>query len=136
MDTFLQYKNNKNKRKKLHMTKKTLGYPYTYGDQLTPEMACNNRKQAVSYSVLISNIWWHNLGFVEPIQSYPSFSNKPKTVIARIVETSRVNSINRGGGLGKSGPGPRSKEDALKNARKIGSIKIYLRIKMIITFSK
>jgi len=26
------------------MTKKTLGYPYTYGDQLTLEMACNNRK--------------------------------------------------------------------------------------------
>ena len=107
------------------MTKKTLGYPYTYGDQLTPEMACNNRKQAVSYSVLISSIWWHNLGFVEPIQSYPSFSNEPKTVIAQIVETSTVNSINRGGELGKSGPGPRAKADALKNARKTGGGSIF-----------
>ena len=108
------------------MTKKTLGYPYTYGDQLTPEMACNNRKQAVSYSVLISSIWWHNLGFVEPIQSYPSFSNEPKTVIAQIVETSTVNSINRGGELGKSGPGPRAKADALKNARKTGGGNIFV----------
>jgi len=76
------------------MTKKNIGYPYTYGDQLTPEMACNNRKQAVSYSVFIysiCSIWWHNLGFGEPIQSYSSFSNEPKTVIVRVVETSRVN---------------------------------------------
>ena len=102
------------------MTKKNIGYPFTYGDELTPEMACNNRKQAVSYSVLIPNIWWHNLGFGEPIQSYSSFSNESKTAIVRIVETSRVNSINRGGDLGKSGPGPRAKADALKNARKTG----------------
>ena len=47
-----------------------IGYPYSYGDELTPKMAGNNRKQAVSYSVLIPSIWWHNLGFGEPIQSY------------------------------------------------------------------
>ena len=72
-------------------------------------MARDKRKQAVSYSVLISSIWWHNLGFGEPIQFYPSFSNEPKTGIARIVKP-----INRGGDLGKSGPGPRAKADARK----------------------
>ena len=83
-------------------------------------MAFNKRKQAVCYSVLIPSIWWHNLGFGEPIQSYSSFSNEPKTAIFRVVETYRVNSISRGGDLGKSGPGPRAKADALKNARKTG----------------
>lgn len=107
------------------MTKKSRGYPYTYGDQLTPEMACNNRKQAVSYSVFISRILWYNLGFGEPIQSYSSFSNEPKTGIVRVVETSRVNSISRGGDLGKSGPGPRAKADALKNTRKTGGRSIF-----------
>ena len=85
-----------------------IGYPYSYGDELTPKIAGNNRKQAVSYSVLIPSIWWHNLGFGEPIQSYSPFSNEPKTAIVRVVETSRINSINRGGDLGKSGPGPRA----------------------------
>ena len=33
-----------------------IGYPYSYGDRLTPEIARNNRKQAVSYSVLIPTI--------------------------------------------------------------------------------
>ena len=126
MDYFLQYEKNQNKGEKSFMTKKSIGYPFQYGDELTPEMASNNRKQAVSYSVLISSIWWHNLGFVEPIQSYPSFSNEPKTVIAQIVETSTVNSINRGGELGKSGPGPRAKADALKNARKTGGGNIFV----------
>ncbi|WP_297691725.1 hypothetical protein, partial [uncultured Eudoraea sp.] len=92
---------------------------------LTPEMAGNNRKQAVSYSVLIPSIWWHNLGFGEPIQSYSPSSNQPKTPIVRVVETSRVNSINRGGDLGKYGPGPRAKADALKNARKTGGGSIF-----------
>ena len=46
--------------------------------------------------------------------------------IVRIVETSRVNSINRGGDLGKSGPGPRAKADALKNARKTGGRSIFV----------
>lgn len=118
MDCFLQYENSKNKREKCHMTKKNIGFPYTYGDQLTSKIACNNRKQAVSYSVLISSSWWHNLEFGEPIQSDSLFSNEPKTGIVRIGETSRVNSISRGGDLGKSGPGPRAKADALKNARK------------------
>lgn len=89
-------------------------------------MARNNRKQAVSYSVLIPNIWQHNLGFGEPIQSYSSFSNEPKTVVVRGVETSRVNSISRGGDLRKSGPVPRAKADALKNARKIGGGSIFV----------
>lgn len=82
-----------------------IGYPYSYGDELTSKMARNNRKKDISYSVLISTIWWHNLGFREPIQSYSTFSNQPKTAIVRVVETSRANSINRGGDLGKSGPG-------------------------------
>ncbi len=102
------------------------GYLYSYGDELTPKMAGNNRKQAVSYSVLIPSIWWHNLGFGEPIQAYSSSSNEPKTAIVRVVETSRVNSINRGGDLGKSGPGPRAKADALKNARKTGGGSIFV----------
>jgi hypothetical protein len=89
-------------------------------------MAGNNRKQAVSYSVLIPSIWWHNLGFGEPIQAYSSSSNQPKTAIVRVVATSRINLINRGGDLGKSGPGPRAKADALKNARKTGGGSIFV----------
>ena len=83
-----------------------IGYPYSYGDELTPKMAGNNRKQAVSYSVLIPSIWWHNIEFGEPIQSYSLYLNESKTPIVRIAETFIVNSINRGGELGKSGPGP------------------------------
>lgn len=86
-------------------------------------MARNNRKQAIAYSVFI--LWWHNLGFGEPIQSYSSCLNDSKTPIVRIVETSRVNSINREGDLGKSGPGPRPKSDGLKNARKTGGGSIF-----------
>ena len=67
------------------------------------------------YSVLISSIWYRT----------HSISNEPKTVIAPIVEISRVNSINRGGDLGKSGPGPRAKADALKNAKKNGGGSIF-----------
>ena len=103
-----------------------IGYPYSYGGELTPKMAGNNRKQAVSYSVLIPSIWWHNLGFGEPIQVYSSSSNQPKIAIVRVVEISRVNSINRGGDLGKSGPGPRAKADALKNPRKTGGGSIFV----------
>ena len=126
MDCFLQYEKNQNKGEKSFMTKKSIGYPFQYGDELTPEMASNNRKQAVSYSVLIPSIWWHNLGFGEPIQSYSSCLNESKTPIVQIVETSRVNSINRGGDLGKSGPGPQAKADALKNARKTGGGSIFV----------
>ena len=63
------------------MTEKKRGYPAEYEGELTPEEARNNRKQAVSYSVLISDIWWHNLGFREPIQSqsYSSCLNESKT---------------------------------------------------------
>jgi len=108
------------------MTKKNIGYPFQYGDELSPEMAYNNRKQIVSYSVLIPSIWWHNLGFGEPIQSYSPSSNQPKTAIVRVVETSRVDSINRGGDLGKFGPGPRAKADTLKNAKKTGGKSIFV----------
>jgi len=45
-------------------------------------MAHNNRKKAVSYSVLIPNIWWHNLGFGEPIQFHFLCLNESKTPIA------------------------------------------------------
>ena len=64
-----------------------IGYPYSYGDRLTPEIARNSRKQAVSYSVLIPILWWHNLGFGEPIQSYCFRENsQPKTEISRVLE--------------------------------------------------
>ena len=108
------------------MTKNSIGYPFQYGDELIAEMASNNRKQALSYSVLIPSIWWHNLGFGEPIQSYSSCLNESKTPIVRIMEISKVNSINRGGHLGKSGPGPRAKTDALKNARKTGGGSVFV----------
>lgn len=102
-----------------------LKYPFSYGDELTPEMASKNRKQAVSYSVLIPSIWWHNLGFGEPIQSDSSHLNldHPQMTIIQKVETSRVNSITRGGELGKSGPGPRGKADAIRDAQKMRYIK-------------
>jgi hypothetical protein len=89
-------------------------------------MVHNNRKQVVLYSLLIPSIWWHNLGFGEPIQSYSPFSNEPKTRILRVVETSRINSINRVGDLEKSGPEPWAKVDALKNARKTGGGSIFV----------
>ena len=41
------------------------------------------------------------------------------------METSKVNSISRGGDLKKSGSGPRAKADALKNARKAGGGSIF-----------
>lgn len=109
--------------------KKDLGYPFQYGDELTPEMARSNRKQMVSHLVLISSIWWHNLEFGESIQSDSSFLNESKTPpIVQITETSasRVSLINRGGGdLGKAGPGPRAKADARANARKPGGGNIF-----------
>jgi hypothetical protein len=76
-------------------------------------MAGNNQKQAVSYLILIPSIWWHNLEFGEPIQSYSPFLNEPKTSIVRV-----VSSISRGGDLGKSGPGARAKANAARNAQK------------------
>ena len=103
-----------------------VGYPYSYVNELTPDMASKNRKQAVSSSVFISSIWWHNLGFREPIQFNYQFSNEPKTAIVRVVETSRVTEIPNGGDLGKSGPGPRAKADTLKNVRKNGGGSIFI----------
>ena len=66
-------------------------------------------------------MWSVNLGFGKSIQSYSSFLKEPKTAIVRVVESpSLVSSIIRGGDLGKSGPGPRAKADAARNARKTG----------------
>ena len=61
-----------------------MGYSFQYGDEVTPEMARNNRKQTVYFSVLIPSICLHNLGFGEPIQSYSSYLNESKTPIVRI----------------------------------------------------
>jgi hypothetical protein len=105
------------------------GYPFQYGDELTPEMARENRKavyvfvlntgKKISVCVVLTyTVWSASLEFCEPIHSYSSFSNESKMVIVRGVKSSRVNSISRGGDLGTSGPGPRAKADALKNARK------------------
>ena len=62
-----------------------IGYPYSYGDILTPEIARNNRKQTVSYSVFIVTLWLYILGLCEPIQSY-SFGGKSETAISRVLE--------------------------------------------------
>ena len=79
-------------------------------------MARRNRKHCVSYSVLITNVWLHNLGFREPNTGNQSYSifNETQVTVEQIV------SINGGAELGKAGPGPRAKADALKNARKPG----------------
>jgi hypothetical protein len=105
------------------------GYPFQYGDELTPEMARENRKavyvfvlntgKKISVCVVLTyTVWSASFEFCESIHSYSSFSNESKMVIVRGVKSSRVNSISRGGDLGTSGPGPRAKADALKNARK------------------
>jgi len=52
-----------------------IGYPYSYGDRLTPKMARDNRKRAIFYSVFIPTIWYHNLEFGKPIQFYSSGGN-------------------------------------------------------------
>ena len=58
-----------------------IGYPYSYGDILTPKIARNSRKQDVSYSVLIPTLWWYNLGFGEPIQSYCFIENYKEKIL-------------------------------------------------------
>ena len=108
-----------------------IGYPYSYGDRLTPEIARNNRKQAVSYSVLIPTIWWHNLGFGEPIQSYSSGGNsQPKTEISRVLEQQVLKGtqgaqtalkIPSGGDSSqpsKFGPGSKAKGAAARNIQR------------------
>ena len=101
------------------MTQKKLGYPLSYGDELTPEMARKKRKSVYVYSVFTYSIWIEILGFGKQTQSpYPN-QYIPKTEIVRLVQSRYpVNSISRGGDLGKSGPGPRAKADAARNARK------------------
>jgi hypothetical protein len=79
--------------------------------------------------VFTYTVWSASLGFGKPIQSYSSFSNEPKTAIVRGVESPslvRVNSISRGGELGKSGPGARAKADAARNARKAKGIGLFV----------
>ena len=106
------------------MRQEKLGYPFSYGDELTPEMARENRKAAQLfviktgkktsvYLVFTYTVWSTNIGFGKSIQSYSSFSKQPKTEIVRVV-SSRI----RGGDLGKSGPGARAKADAARKARK------------------
>jgi hypothetical protein len=72
----------------------------------------NTGEKISVYVVFTYTLWSASLEFDKPIQSYSSFSNESKTLIVRVVETSRVNLISRGGDLGKA--------DALKNARKTG----------------
>ena len=94
------------------MTQKKLGYPFSYGDELTPEMARKNRKSIYGYSIFTYIIWIEILGFGKQTQFYSSTSTSSKTDIVRVVPY--------GGDLGKSGPGPRAKSDAARNARKTG----------------
>ena len=77
-------------------------------------------KKISVYIVFTYTVWSASLGFGKPIQSYSSFSNKPKTEIV-----SSVNLISRGGDLGKSGPGPRAKADAARNARNTGGRSLF-----------
>jgi len=101
------------------MTQIKRGYPFSYGDELTPEMARKNRKSVYVYSVFTYSIWIKILGFGKQTQSpYPN-QYIPKTEIVMLVQSHHlVNSISRGGDLGKSGPGPRAKADAARNVGK------------------
>lgn len=78
-----------------------IGYPYSYGNELTPEMASNNRKRAYAYSVLIPSICFHNFGLGKQTQSTYQTQNIPKNAIVRVIKIihsrSLVNSISRGG---------------------------------------
>jgi len=66
-------------------------------------------------------VWSTSLGFDKPIQSYFSFSNKPKTKIVRLIESRySVDLRSSGGDLEKSGPGSRVKADPARNARNTG----------------
>jgi hypothetical protein len=106
---------------------KNPGYPYSYGDELTPKMASNNLKGAVSSSVLISTILLGLFKSRESPRIDPLLLNNPKNEINKVVKNSDSNYpyINRGGDLGKPGPGPRAKADALKNARKTGGSSLF-----------
>jgi len=95
----------------------------SYGDELTPEMARENRKavqvfvikngKKISvYVVFTYTVWSAILGFGKQTQSYSSTLTSSKTDIVRVVPY--------GGDLGKSGPGPRAKADARRNVRKSG----------------
>jgi hypothetical protein len=82
-------------------------------------MARKNRKSVYVYSVVIYKIWASILGLEKETQHSYSNQDIPKTEIVRLVQSRySVNSISRGGDLGKSGPGPRAKADAARNARK------------------
>ena len=114
------------------------GFPFDYGDKLTPEMASENRKSArffiiktgKKFSVSLVFIYMlrsASLRFEKPNQSYSSFSNEPDRAIVRLVENDRlvdrmdsINGINRGGDFSKSGPGPQARSDAAKNVGKNG----------------
>ncbi len=61
------------------------------------------------------------LGFGQQTQSSYRNQDISKTEIVTLVQSHHlVNSISRGGDLGKSGPGPRAKADATRTAKKTG----------------
>lgn len=90
---------------------KNLAYPFSYGDELTPEMAPNNRRSIYFYSIFFLI---QILASEKNNKSYLSSPTNSKTEIIRIVPY--------GGDLGKSGTGPRGKGEAAKNITKNGSI--------------
>jgi len=54
------------------MTQIKIGYPISYGDELTPEMPRKNRKSIYVYSVLIYKIWASILGLEKDPQHFYS----------------------------------------------------------------
>lgn len=68
----------------------TIGYPYSYGDELTPEAACNNLNQAVIYSVLLPALWWSNLESKESTQPC-SFGGNSQPEFSRVLEQKSPN---------------------------------------------
>jgi len=74
------------------MIKKDLGYPISYGDQLTPEMADNNRKQVPAYSAYLAMLWSLLTSFFsgpssQDYSSYLNSSRSTKHQIERVVKT-------------------------------------------------
>jgi hypothetical protein len=51
------------------MTQIEIGYPFSYGDELTPQMARNNKKSFYVDSIFTYIIWMRILGFVKETPS-------------------------------------------------------------------
>lgn len=94
-----------------------IGYPFSYGDELTPEMAKHNRNLLIDYSLVGLN------SFV--LINQTSFITETDSIDTRTC-IERVLSIGCGGDLGKSGAGPRAKADAARNAGKNGGGSIFV----------